>query len=69
MTNHKKIADFYNIPDYISLSWSNGKKEFSSQFSFKEEETLSAFRKLKGQQKINPLMLELKINDANLLQG
>ncbi|WET01697.1 DUF2931 family protein [Flavobacterium sp. YJ01] len=61
----EKTLIFYQIPDCFRLSWSNGKKEFSSQFYFKEDETLNAFRKLKTLQKPNPLLLELKINNTN----
>jgi hypothetical protein len=61
----EKIPVFYGIPDCIRLSWGNGKKEFSSQFSFKENETLSAFRKLKVLQNSNPLILGLMINNTN----
>jgi len=61
----EKIPVFDGIPDNIRLSWGNGKKKFSSQISFKEDEILSAFRTLKIQQNQNPLLLELKINNAN----
>lgn len=61
----EKIPIFHEIPDCFRLSWSNGKKQFSSQFYFKEEKTLNAFRKLKTLQEPNPLLLELKINNAN----
>ncbi|WP_281633508.1 DUF2931 family protein [Flavobacterium luteolum] len=61
----EKTPIFYQIPDCFRLSWSNGKKQFSSQFYFKEDETLKAFRKLKTLQKPNQLLLELKINNTN----
>ncbi|WP_426485459.1 DUF2931 family protein [Flavobacterium sp. 2] len=61
----EKIPIFHKIPDCFRLSWSNGKKEFSSQFYFNGDETLNAFRKLKILQEPNPLLLELKINNSN----
>ncbi|HSD06671.1 DUF2931 family protein [Flavobacterium sp.] len=61
----EKIPVFYGIPDHVRLSWGNGKKEFSSQFVFKEDEILNFFRTLKVQQNQKPLLLELKINNTN----
>lgn len=56
---------FSCIPADIRLSWGNDKNEFAAQISFKELETLSAFRKLDSPENTNPLMLELTVDNKN----
>lgn len=62
--NSNKVKDpliFYFLPKQFELQWGNGKKSFSTQFSFDEDEVLDAFRK--NNNKSEPLVLELILSD------
>lgn len=52
---------FSSLPKVINLKWGNGKKRFSTQFYFYEDEVLNAFRKESS--KSEPLVLELILSD------
>lgn len=56
---------FTGIPAGIRLSWGNDKNDYASQISFKELETLSAFRKLHSPGNSKPLKLELTVNTSD----
>lgn len=49
------------LPKGFSLTWGNGRKEFSTQFTFDEDEVLSTFRKESSVSE--PLVLELTLSD------
>lgn len=65
--NNLKDTIFNYLPEQFDLKWGNGKKNFTTDFVFYENEVLNAFRKEKNTNKKNlqSLILELKVNDLN----
>ncbi|GEM_PF-2294921 len=65
--DYKEIGNINSLPKKIYLTWNNGKKKFSTDFYFSEDEVLDVFRKLDinlNKEKTN-LILELSVNDRN----
>lgn len=52
------------LPEGFYLEWGNGRKKFNTQFSFDEDEVLDVFSRESGS-KLEPLILELTVNNAN----
>lgn len=64
-SDDQKAYVFDHIPSGMFLSWGNDKKNYASQISLKELETLDAFRKLDVSDNSKPMMLELTVNSKN----
>lgn len=62
----KTVLSFDFLPKEFDLEWSNGKKNFTTQFSFDEDEVLETFRKEStNRDSVESLVLELVVNDHN----
>ncbi|WP_316804968.1 DUF2931 family protein [Pedobacter nototheniae] len=59
------IPVFKHIPKDIMFTWGTSKKEYWTQWSFKDEEILSAFKKLQSLPGNNKTILLIKVNDKN----
>lgn len=60
--NKPEAPPLFNfLPQQYYLKWGNGRKNFSTQFYFDEDEVLDAFRK--NNNKSEPLVLELILSD------
>jgi len=62
----KTTPGLHFLPKEFYLRWGNGRKIFTTQFSFNEEDVLDTFRKESGiGDKTDLLVLELIVNDLN----
>ncbi len=63
--NGTPLPVFKNIPQSIDITWGNGEKEYWVQYYFKDEEILSAFKKLQSLPGNSQTVLVVKVNDKN----
>ncbi len=63
--NIQAIPIFKNIPHEIDITWGNEQKVYWVHYYFKDEEILSAFKKLQSLPGNNKTVLQVKVNDQN----